>query len=148
MPGSHGRGPVPALRRPVSSRRQSRTAATSAAVSTSRTRGRGVQLRDRVQAVGAEQDQVGAQGGPGRARVRSGTIWSAAASRRATCSGPSRCLGGDVEGVEVAGGGLTEQGAGSWSSRRVVVAEREASSRARIGSRRSVAVSGWVGRGG
>ena len=36
MPGSHGRGPAPALRRPVSSRRQSRTAARSPAVSSSR----------------------------------------------------------------------------------------------------------------
>jgi hypothetical protein len=54
-------------------------------------------------------------------------------------------LGGDVQSVEVAGGGVAEpEPVGEACSRCVVVAETGASSRARTSSRRSVAVGGWT----
>jgi hypothetical protein len=110
-------------------------------------RGRGVQLLDGVEAVRCEQDEVSAQGGPG---VSAGEVGNDRVGCLGRGVGPARAqvlLGGDVEGVDVPGGRVTQQEAGSSASRRRVLADREESSRLRIRCSRSVAVSGWVWSG-
>lgn len=66
MPESQGRGPGPVLRWAVSSSRQFTTAARSSGELSSPAAGGRLQLGDRVGAVCGDQQQVGAEGGPGR----------------------------------------------------------------------------------
>jgi hypothetical protein len=71
-----------------------------------------------------------------------GTTRSAPASRWAI-GGAEVVFGGDVESVEVAGGGVAEPGRRGGVLAQHGGAETGASSRARMFSRRSVAVGGW-----
>ena len=102
-----------------------------------------MQRGEGVGAGGGEQDEVGAQGGPGGVVGEAGDDPVGAGLERGDGGGAEVVFGGDVEGVEVAGGRRRRAGAvGSACSRAVVVAETGASSRARMRSRRSVAVGG------
>ena len=122
-PGIHGSGPAPALRSPEASRRQSRTAARSSCALQLPVAGGGPERFDGVLAGGAEQQQMGAQGGPGGLVRQPGSQCLDGGVQRvdhvdrgAVDAGrglvAQQVLGGDVEAVEVALGGLAEPGGG------------------------------------
>ena len=105
--------------RPVSSRRQSRTAARSSAVSSSRLAAAAASWATGSAPCAASRIRWARRVGQAGSSARPGTICSAASSSASTTSRSGQVLGGDVEGVEVAGGGVAEP-----DGRVVLVAEQ------------------------
>ena len=103
------------------------------------------ELGDRVGAVRGEQQQMGAEGGPGRLVDEAGHNLLGGDVQRLDDFASGQVFGGHMEGVDIAGGGVSEP-----DGRVVLVAlqggggPRRASSRARICSSSSVAVDGWT----
>ena len=96
------------LRRPVSSSRQSKTAARSSADVEFPAAGDCRELGDRVGAVRGEQQQMGAEGGPGRLVDQAGHNLFGRDVQRLDDFPSGQVFGGHLEGVDVAAGGVCE----------------------------------------
>ena len=111
MPGSQGSGPVPAG--VGSSRRQSRTAARSSAESSSRALAASRSAMEGSVPLAASSDEVGAQRRPCGVVCDARNDLVSCGLEVGDRDGTEMVFGGDVEGVEVAGGGGAEpQGGG------------------------------------
>ena len=86
---SHGNGPRPALRRPVESRRQSRTAAASAAEPSSRRFAAAVRVAIGSSPAAPIRSRCARRAGQAGCSDIPSTIWSAASSSRSTTSLPT-----------------------------------------------------------
>jgi hypothetical protein len=109
MPGSHGKGPCPASWWPVSSR-QSKTAARSSAELSSRLPAAAASWATGSVPVRGEQQQVGAEGGPGRLVDQAGHKLLGRDIQRLDDFASCQVFGGRMEGVDIAGGGVPEPG--------------------------------------
>ena len=108
MPGSHGSGPWPALRWPVSSSRQSKTAARSSAELSSRLPAAAASWATGSVPCAASSSRWARRVGQAGSSIRPGTICSAATSNASTSFTSGQVFGGHLEGVDVAGGGVSE----------------------------------------